>query len=227
MRLAARRDCFKRRNVFPHHHDLRTGQLLDQGITFLMVTVRVRSEQNPDVCEFEPELSDRLLDRADVPLVRTVDENVPFRRRDEERTERSGPNVVDVADHLVRRKRRRLIRLGAHVASQDGSRGVRLPANCDDGLIGRLPALSESHTRENGERDGGQDDTRRGRNNASMSGFTPIGKLPRVNGRCFGCWSSIVGIRLAGWNGQEVPVLPPQEFPDVDDLAHMVRKVRQ
>ena len=58
------------------------------------------------------------------------------------------PDVVDVADHLVRRKRRRLILVGAHVAREDRSRRVRLPAHGDRGQVRGLLCEGESVARE-------------------------------------------------------------------------------
>ena len=69
MRLAARLHRLKRRHVLGHRHHLRAGQLLDHGIAFLVVAVRVAAEQDLDVGELEPELLDRLLNRRHVALV--------------------------------------------------------------------------------------------------------------------------------------------------------------
>src|SRR5262249_10204411 len=56
MSLSARPDCFQSRNVLLHDDDLGPRQLLDQRIAFLVIPMRVRAEQNPNVCEFETEL---------------------------------------------------------------------------------------------------------------------------------------------------------------------------
>src|SRR5262249_30511979 len=105
---------------------------------------RVRSEQNADICELEAELSYRPLDGAHILLVGAVDENVSLGRGDQKGTERLRTYVVDVAYHLMRRKRSRLVLLRAHVARQDGPGRIRLPSHRDGRQIRRYRLLRET-----------------------------------------------------------------------------------
>ncbi len=84
----------ERRHILGHRHYLRPGHFLDQGISFLMIVVRVCAQQDLDVRELESQLVDRLLDRRHVPLVRAVNQHVALRRNNEERTQGPGPHVV-------------------------------------------------------------------------------------------------------------------------------------
>src|SRR5258705_4804826 len=136
MVLSARLDRLQRVHVLGHRDDLPTGELLHLRVTFLVVAVCMVAEQDLDVGELEPEVGDRLLDDGHVPLVRAVDQDVPLRRDDQERAERLRPDVVDVADDLVRRKLRLLIRGGAHVAREDRPRRVDLAVDGDGRVIG-------------------------------------------------------------------------------------------
>src|SRR5262249_38769906 len=111
------------------------------------------SEQNADISELEPELPHRPFDGAHIPLVRAVDENVSIRRGDEKGTERPGAYVINVADHLVRRKRRGLILFRAHVAGQDRPRRIRLPLHRDRRLTRRSRLLGESGLRGGSDKD--------------------------------------------------------------------------
>ena len=78
VRLRAWRDREQRLDVLAHDHHLRAGQLLDERVSFLMIAVRVRAEQDLDVRELKAERGNRLLDRAHVALVGAVDQDVPF-----------------------------------------------------------------------------------------------------------------------------------------------------
>src|SRR5260370_39682835 len=69
---------------------------------------------------------------------------MPLRRCDEERTERIGPHIVDVADDPVRRKRRYAVRLGAHVARQYGTGRIGLALDGDSRVIGWRRRLGEA-----------------------------------------------------------------------------------
>src|SRR5262245_44789059 len=113
--------------------------------------------QNAYICELEPELSHRPFNCAHIPLVRAVDENVSIRRSDEKRTERLGAYVINVADHLMRRKRCRLILFGAHIAGQDRPRRIRLPSHGDGRLIRRSPLLRETRLPGGSDKDHSQD----------------------------------------------------------------------
>ena len=137
MFLAAGFHRLERRDVLGHDHHLGAGHLLDQGVAFLVIAVRVVPEQNLDVGELEPQIRDRLLDRSHVPLVGAVDEDVAGRRHDEERAERLRPHVVDVAHDLVGRELRRLVIRRPHVARQDRPRRIRLPLDGDRRMVGR------------------------------------------------------------------------------------------
>src|SRR4029453_2704274 len=85
---------------------------------FLMITMCMSAEQNLGVGELEPQLLDRLFNRRHVPLIRTVDEDIPLRRNNEEGTQRFCSNVVKVADDLVRRELFGLIFRRTHIAFQ-------------------------------------------------------------------------------------------------------------
>jgi hypothetical protein len=56
--LPARLNGPQRRYILSHRQDLRPGHLFDQSIAFLMVTVRMISQQNFDIGKLEPELLD-------------------------------------------------------------------------------------------------------------------------------------------------------------------------
>jgi len=119
VRFAARLHCLERRHVFRHGHHLRTSHLLHHGVRFLVVAVRVAAEQNLRVAELEAELLDRLLDDWHVALVGAVDQDVSGRRDDEEHRQALGAHVIDVADDLVRRERRRHVVRAADVALEE------------------------------------------------------------------------------------------------------------
>ena len=82
--------------MLAHDHHLRAGQLLDERVSFLMIAVRVRAEQDLDVRELKAERGNRLLDRAHVALVGAVDQDVTFGIGDQKRAERPCADVVDV-----------------------------------------------------------------------------------------------------------------------------------
>jgi hypothetical protein len=107
MFLAARLHGAQRRHVFGERHHLRAGLCLHRRVALLVVAVRVAAEQDFDLRELETQLLDRLLNQRDVPLECAVDQDVALRGDDEINGEAPGADVVDVADHFVRRKRRR------------------------------------------------------------------------------------------------------------------------
>ena len=84
MLLASRLHCLKRRNIFRHGHHLRASQLLDHGIAFLVIAVRVAPQEDLRIGELESQLLHGLLDCRHIPLVCAVDEEIPLRRDDEE-----------------------------------------------------------------------------------------------------------------------------------------------
>src|SRR5215831_19624822 len=100
-----------------------------------MISVRMAAEQDLRIREFETQLSYRLLNHRNIPLIRAINQNVSLRRHNEERTQSSRPDIVDVADDLVRRKCRFLILRRAHVARQDRLWRVCLSANRDGRMI--------------------------------------------------------------------------------------------
>src|SRR5207237_3473269 len=82
-------------------------------------------------------------DRRNIALIGAVDEDMALRRGDQERAERRGADIIDVADDLVRGELRHPIRLRAHVACQDRSRRIGLPSDSDRRMIGRRWVLGE------------------------------------------------------------------------------------
>ena len=73
-------------------------------------------EQDLGVGEFETEVRNRLLDHRHVTLIGAVHQDISLRRHNEERTERLGPHIIDIADDLVGWELRRLVCVRAHVA---------------------------------------------------------------------------------------------------------------
>src|SRR3990172_507832 len=106
-----------------------------------MIAVRMVPEQNLDVGEGEPQVGDRLLNRSHVPFVRAVDEDMSFRCDDEERAERPGSHIVDVADDLVGWELRRLVLRGAHITRQYRPWRVGLALDGDRRMGGRRGIL--------------------------------------------------------------------------------------
>src|ERR1700740_39002 len=104
MLLAAGLDFLECRNILGHRHYLRAGLLLDQGIAFLMITMRVAPQQYFGIGKLEPQLLDRLFNGRYIPFIRTVNEDIALRRDHEERAQSSRADIVDVPDDLVRRK---------------------------------------------------------------------------------------------------------------------------
>src|SRR4029078_9498424 len=85
--FSARLDRLECRHILGHRHDLRSRQLLYNGIAFLMIAVCVGSKQDLDGGKLEAELLNRLLNGGNVSLVRAVDKNISSRRHDEKRTQ--------------------------------------------------------------------------------------------------------------------------------------------
>src|SRR6266704_2727819 len=126
-----------------------------------MIAVCVVAQQDLNVGELEPQLLDRLLNRCYIPLIRAVDEYISLRCNDQEGTQGSGPDVVDVANDLVGWELRRLILRRAHVACQYRPRRIGIPLNCDGRMVrcGLPRSLSLACVRAQTE-DQRRDDTR-------------------------------------------------------------------
>src|SRR5437899_516940 len=107
-----------------------------------MIAVRVVPKQNLRIGKLEPQLFNRLLNRRHIPLVRAVDQDIALRRDDEKRAQRSGSDIVDVADNLVGWELCRLVLGSSHIASQYRLRGIGASMNGDGRVISRL-ALSQ------------------------------------------------------------------------------------
>ena len=75
---------FQVRYILDHRHHLRSRHLLDQGIAFLMIAVRVRTEKDLDVGKLESQLPDGFRDGRNISFVRAVDQNVSLRCGDQE-----------------------------------------------------------------------------------------------------------------------------------------------
>src|SRR5215472_7311241 len=150
--LAAGLHRLQQGHVVGHCHYLRTGHLLDQGITFLVIPMGVIAQQYLDVGELEPELRHRLLDRWHVAFICAVDQEMSLRRHDEKRAERIGADVVDVADDPVGRKRRYTVGLRAHVTRQYRTWRIGLSLDGDGRMVGRRHGLCEACVRTEDER---------------------------------------------------------------------------
>ena len=146
MFLAARLHRFEIRHVFRHRHDFCSSHLFYQRIPFLMVSMSVRSEQDLDIGKLESQLLDRLFYGGNISLIGAVDQNVPLRRDDQERTQRPGADIVNVAEDLVGRERRGLIFRCAHVTFQYRTRCVRPSLNNDRRMIRRLSIRCDANS---------------------------------------------------------------------------------
>src|SRR5262249_10164004 len=111
-------------------------------------------EENLRVRKLEPELLDRFLDRRNISLVCTVDQDVAVRGDDQERGQTLRSNVIDIADDLVWRKLSRLIVWSADVALKQSLLRERMAANRN--ARARI-LVSSSASRRRLRRSGGSD----------------------------------------------------------------------
>jgi hypothetical protein len=148
--IAARLHRAQRRHVFGERHHLRAGNRLHRGVALLVIAVRVAAEQDLDVRELEPELLDRPLNRRHVALVGAVDQNVALRRDDQEHRQAIRPHVIDIANHLVRRERRRHVVGSADVALEQ--RQLREGVAADGNRRSRFLATAAAACRHSPDR---------------------------------------------------------------------------
>ena len=82
--FAARLHFPERRHIFRHHHHLCSRQLLQRGIAFLVIPMRMSPEQDLNIGKLESQLLHRLLNCRHIPLIRAVDQDVSLRGYDQE-----------------------------------------------------------------------------------------------------------------------------------------------
>ena len=105
MRLVPRLHVAQGRDILFERHDASPGKLLEHGVGFHVIAVRVAAQDDPGVGEFEAHLFDIRPQRGNGRFEIAVDEDIAFGGGDEKRGNLTGPDGVDVPDHLVRRKR--------------------------------------------------------------------------------------------------------------------------
>ena len=92
-------------DVLLHDHDLGSDALPEKHIGRLVIPVGVAAQDDLDVGQVEAELRHASFDHGDRSLEIRVDEDVPLRRRNQERAQASGAHEVEVVHHLMCRER--------------------------------------------------------------------------------------------------------------------------
>src|SRR5262245_8385478 len=91
-------------NILVHRHHLSARQFLYERVAFLMIRMSMAAEYDLDIREFEPQLLNRISDNWNIAFVSRVNQDVALRGRHEVGGERFGSDIIDVVDHLMRRK---------------------------------------------------------------------------------------------------------------------------
>src|SRR5262245_4808469 len=102
MRLPRGANILKCRYVFRHGHDLRSGQLFHERITFLVIAVSMAAKHDLDVGKLETQLRYGVLNDRNRSFIGRINKDVTLRRRDEKSGERLCTDVENISDDLMR-----------------------------------------------------------------------------------------------------------------------------
>ena len=92
-------------DVLLHDHDLSSDELSEKDIGLLVIAMGVASQNDLDVLQVETECFDASIDEGNRSLEVRVDEDVPFRGRDQKRAQAPGAHEVKVVHDLMCRER--------------------------------------------------------------------------------------------------------------------------
>src|SRR5262249_24839135 len=101
-------------NIHITIHDviLRSGQFFHNCTSSTVVPVGMADEKNLGIAEVEPKFLNALANYGNRTLKAAIDENVSLRSGDQVRSQPLASYVVNVAGHMMRRKRSGPVRMG-------------------------------------------------------------------------------------------------------------------